>query len=146
MVQDFLRQPESCRKVLVQTVEADLQSLGTLGDAEVASQLVESLLDGRNALLVGSDIVEILGCIAVADIILIAELVAEYEVEEVVLGVLLVYERQLPAGLSYGKVLLEIEELRLDFTKALSYSRFAGIGVMAGFSIFFKVVSSPMRL
>ncbi len=68
MVQDFLHQPESCRKVLVQTVEADLQGLGTLADAEVASQLVESLLDGRNALLVGSDIVEILGCIAVADI------------------------------------------------------------------------------
>lgn len=109
MVQDFLRQLESCRKVLVQTVEADLQSLGTLGDAEVASQLVESLLDGRNALLVGSDIVEILGCITVADIILIAELVAEYEVEEVVLGVLLVDERQLPAGLAYGKILLEIE-------------------------------------
>ena len=115
MVQDFLHQLESCRKVLVQTVEADLQGLGTLGDAVVASQLVESLLDGRYALLVGSDIVEILSCIAVADIILIAELVAEYEVEEVVLGVLLVDERQLSAGLAYGKVLLEIEELRLDF-------------------------------
>lgn len=46
MVQDFLRQLESCRKVLVQTVEADLQGLGTLGDAEVASQLIECLLDG----------------------------------------------------------------------------------------------------
>ena len=32
---------------LVQTVEADLQSLGTLGDAEVASQLVESHTTGQ---------------------------------------------------------------------------------------------------
>ncbi len=148
-------QLESCRKVLVQTVEADLQGLGTLGDAKVASQLVESLLDGRNALLVGSDIIEILGCIAVADIILIAKLIAEYEVEEIVLGILLVYERQLLAGLAYGKILLEVEELRLDF-RHLGVLDFLDEGTLI-FTVcrnrsdgrllnLLEVVSSPMRL
>ena len=46
MVQDFLHQVEGSRKILVQTVQINLQGLGTLYDAVVASQLVECLLDG----------------------------------------------------------------------------------------------------
>ncbi len=108
MMQQVLHEAECRRKVLVQTVEADPGGSWSLGrPLQLQAMLVESLLDGRDALLVGTDIAEIMSSIAVAEVILVAQLIAEGEVEEVVLCVLFVEQRQLFAGLGDGEVFLK---------------------------------------
>ena len=113
MMQQVLQEAECLRKVLVQTIDVDAEALGALCHTVVAGNVIESLFDFRDGLLVGTYVVEIISSIAVAHVILVAQLITEGEVEEVVLCVLLVEQRQLLAGLGDGEVFLEVEELGL---------------------------------
>ena len=114
VLQQVLHEVESLRQILVQSVEADLQGVVGSRYTIVASQVVESLVDVAHVHLLGTDIVEVIGGIAIAEVILIAKLIAEDEVEQAVLCVLLIDEWDVLGGLANGQVLLEVEELWLD--------------------------------
>ena len=107
-------QCQRLRHLRLQTAERDVQVVGMHVDRIVAGQVVELLLHLGSRELVGSHIVEIAGSDVVTVVVLLAELIAEHDGEEVVLCVLLIVKRQFVLGLSDDEILLEIHELRMD--------------------------------
>ena len=90
MVEHILQQLQGCRHVLVESAECDVQVVAIDVDAVVAGQLVELLFDIGSRQLVGAYIVEIVAGNGIAVVVLMAEVIAEDQREEVVVGVLLV--------------------------------------------------------
>ena len=83
-------------------------------DAVVACQPIELLLDLCGRQLVGAHIVQIVGSDVVAVVVLVAELIAEGQREESVVGILLVEKRQALLHIADGEVAAVVDKLGLD--------------------------------
>ena len=112
--EEVLKQCEGLRQVLVEAAKADGGGEGAHADAVVACQLVEFLFDFADAFLVSADILQVIGAIIEVDVALFAHVELESEIEQAVLVVVLVEQRQTALGRSHGEVLGEVEEARFD--------------------------------
>ena len=109
-----LEQRQRSLHILAQTRENDIHMVGTDGYIVRAGQFVELLLHFGSRHFRCADVFEILRSHVVAVVILVAEFVAEGQREEVVLHILLIDDGQTVCNGEMRKVLLEIEELRLN--------------------------------
>ena len=121
MLHEVLKQGQGLGHVLGEAVQADADAAVAHVDVVVAGQLVELLLQLLVGEAVGAQVVEIFGSVGVADVGLVAKLIAEGELETAVLGVLDVdigYGGvQVGRGALHfakGQVVLEVDEARLD--------------------------------
>ena len=113
-MQHILQQFQGCRHVLAESRERDVQVIAIDADVIVAGQLIELLLDIGSRQLLGTYVLKIVGGDIVTVVILMTEVETKHEIEQLVVGILLIQEGQALLNLSNGDITIEIEELRLN--------------------------------
>ena len=100
--------------VLAQATQRQVGLVVSYNHRDVASQLVQALLELGSRHLLGSQVVHVAQREVIAVVGGVAEVILVGELEQVVQIVVLVEQRQLLAGLAHGHLLAVVHKLRLD--------------------------------
>ena len=114
MLQQILQKSKCLRHVLMQARQADGDILRTDIHTPVASQLIELLTEISSRHLVCAQIFDIISCDIVAVVCTLSEIIVEHQIEEAILLVLHVIERQIFFGFQDGEILFQVYEMRQD--------------------------------
>ena len=110
IVEQVFEQSECLGHILAETAETNGDGICIHADGIVASHLVELLLNLSRREFVRAEIVDVACCHVVAVVVFLTELIAELQVEEFVLLILLVDDGQALRCVEEREVFLEVEE------------------------------------